>query len=238
MPRLAALLLALTALGCAHAEDDTNALEAALADLFPNYPAPVITPAAVPGLSEVAFGTQVFYVSNDGRFLLGGPLISVADRANLTEARLAVARQEILEEADDVQPYRYPAEEVAHRLTVVTDIDCPYCRRLHNDLDGYRAAGLDVRYVMLPRSGKGSPSYRKAVAAACADDPEAAITAAMNGNDLAAGKTDCEHPIDDHMALAQRLGASSTPTLYLEDGRMLLGAKPLEDVLAAIADAP
>ncbi|MEO0425215.1 MAG: DsbC family protein [Pseudomonadota bacterium] len=220
----------------ADAAADQQALEAALAELFPNQSAPVITPSPVEGMSEVAFGTQLFYVSNDGQFLLGGPLISVAERENLTEARMAVARQDILVEAADASLYRYAASPAKHRVTVVTDIDCPYCRRLHQDLASYQDAGIDVRYVMLPRSGVGSGSYRKAVAAACSEDPEAAITAAMNGENFTDADTSCEHPIDDHMALARRLGASSTPTLYLEDGRMLLGAKPVDEVLAAIAE--
>ncbi|MEO0973699.1 MAG: DsbC family protein [Pseudomonadota bacterium] len=228
------LLLTLAGIGAAHAGTDAKALEQTMSTLFPDRPAPTITPAPMPGVSEVTFGTEVFYVSNDGRFLLGGPLIAVATRENLTDIRKAVARRSVLEDATDVQPYRYPAAVPKHRLTIVTDIDCPYCRRLHNDLDDYRAAGLDVSYVMLPRSGKGSPSYRKAVAAACADDPEAAITEAMNGADLAEATTDCEHPIDAHLALARRLGASSTPTLILEDGRMLLGARGVGEVLAAI----
>ncbi|MEM9386038.1 MAG: DsbC family protein [Pseudomonadota bacterium] len=236
MKHLLTLLLAFSALASvARAAPDPQALEAALAELFPNYPAPVITPSAVDGMSEVAFGTQVFYVSNDGRYLLGGPLISVADRENLTEARMAVARRDILEDTAEASLYRYPAAPAKHRVTVVTDIDCPYCRRLHQDLASYREAGIDVSYVMLPRSGKGSGSYRKAVAAACSKDPEASITAAMNGEEFADADASCEHPIDEHIALARRLGASNTPTLYLEDGRMLLGAKPVEEVLAAIA---
>ncbi len=228
-----ALLLATTA--AAQADTNHEAVEAAVARLLPGQPPAEIVPSAVPGLSEVAVGTQVFYVSNDGRFLLGGPLIEVAGRENLTERRVAVARKQILDVAAETRLYRYTSENPRYRVAVVTDIDCPYCRRLHAELDEYRELGIDLEYIMLPRAGKGSASYNKTVAAACADDPEAAITAAMNGSE--AQPATCDHPIDEHMELARQLGATSTPTLYFDDGRMLLGARSPEAVLQAIESA-
>ena len=117
-------------------------------------------------------------------------------------------------------------------MTIVTDIDCPYCRRLHNDMEAYNAAGFDVSYVMLPRAGRDSGSYRKTVAAACGAPPEAAITAAMNGE--TPSSPPCDHPIDEHMQLARELGVTSTPTIVLEDGRIVLGQKSPADLLSAI----
>ena len=86
---------------------------------------------------------------------------------------------------------------------------------------------------MLPRSGKGSASYRKTVNAACAENPEAAITAAMAGAEPAARA--CDHPIDDHLALARQLNVSSTPSIVLPDGRLMLGQQSPGALLEAMA---
>ncbi len=229
------LITALALLGATPALADDAAVRAAIARLLPDRSAATdarIAPSALAGVSEVAIGTQVFYVTENGRYVLGGPLIDSVDGRNLTEARVAASRQDILDAASGLRTFRYPAADARHRVTVVTDIDCPYCRRLHNDLPAYREAGIDVTYVMLPRAGKNSNSYRKTVSAACASDPERAITAAMNG--AATDATQCDHPIDEHMALARRLGVTSTPTIVLDDGRIVLGQKRPADLLELI----
>ncbi|MFK8014126.1 MAG: thioredoxin fold domain-containing protein [Gammaproteobacteria bacterium] len=214
------------------ASADEAAVRATVAELFPNAEAPSIVAAPIPGVFEVAMGTQVFYVSDDGRYFLGGPLVRSASGENLTEVRVAAGRVDVLREDSRVRPFSWRAEKTRHQITVVTDIDCPYCRRLHKDIPNLNAAGIDVNYVMLPRSGKNTPSYHKTVGAACASDPEKAITEAMNGASF--DMATCDHPIDTHMTTARELGVSSTPSIVLADGRIVLGQKSPEALLKLI----
>lgn len=219
---------------CAHAAAN-DAVREAVAPMLPAGATMSISASPVPGVSEVAIGVEVFYVSNDGQYLLGGPLITTAGQVNLTEQRVAQARRRIIAEASVLRLYRYPAREPRHRITVVTDIDCPYCRRLHNDMQAYNEAGIDVSYIMLPRAGKGSKSYIKTVDAACAADPEGAITAAMNGEEVASSR--CEHPIDEHLEIVRRLKLGSTPSIVLENGSLVVGYKDPQALLALIEGA-
>ena len=57
----------------------------------------------------------------------------------------------------------FPAEKERHTITVFTDLDCGYCRKLHKEIDQFNAEGITVRYLMFPRAGVGSPSYDKVV---------------------------------------------------------------------------
>lgn len=212
----------------------TEAARAAIEALVPDAAEIRVVPSPLPGISEVVVDLTVFYVSNDGRYILGGPLVRTADQRNLTEPRVAAARAELLGAQSEVRTFDYPAPAPAQTLTIVTDIDCPYCRRLHNDMDGYNAAGFDVRYIMLPRAGRDSASYRKAVYAACADDPEAAMTDAMNGK--TPPEADCDHPIDRHMEIAQQLRIGSTPSIVFEDGRLLRGLRSPAELKALAVD--
>lgn len=198
----------------------TEAVREAVARLQPNA-TPQIKPSPIPGISEVSIGLQVLYVSDDGNYALGGPLLDLADGTNLTERRLSFARAKILNEASDIRRFHYPAEQMRYKVTVFTDIDCPHCRRFHTEVPSMQAAGIDIEYVLLPRAGKGSPSYYKSVNAACADDPEATITAAMAGQQPDAAT--CEHPVDEHLALSRRMNVASTPSIVLEDGQLVLG---------------
>ncbi len=54
-------------------------------------------------------------------------------------------------------------KNAAHTVTVFTDIDCGYCRKLHGEIAKYNDNGIRVRYLFFPRSGEGGESYKKAV---------------------------------------------------------------------------
>ena len=217
------------------ATDENAAVRDAIRSLVPQAGPVEVFETPVKGLREVLIGAQVVYVTDDGAHMLAGPLVDAATGRNLTDLRSAYGRRKLLD-ADGVTPFSWPAQNEKHRITVVTDIDCPYCRRLHKTLPEYAGLGISVDYVMLPRSGRNTPSWDKTVAAACAEDPEAAITAAMNGVKMT--EASCDHPIDDHMALARELGVASTPTILLPDGQVLLGQQPASKVLERIMAAP
>lgn len=230
---LYSILLACAVTAAADTRDDV-AVREALATLFPNQPDAKLHDTPLPGMREVVMGTQVLYMSQDGRYVLAGPLVDSGTGENLTERRVAKARARLLNENPQVPRYRWAEEGNTQTITVVTDIDCPYCRRFHKDIPKYNAAGIAVEYVMLPRSGKDTPSYVKTVGAACAKRPEDAITAAMNGEKTA--DKSCANPIDKHMALARALGVTSTPTILLDDGRMVLGQKSPQALLTMMGE--
>ena len=213
--------------------DDYAEIRAAISRLIPGLNGMEIQPSAIENMLEVRAGTNVFYVSRDGGFLLNGPLRDLERGENLTEKRLAGYRKTMLKDIPAIQPVEYTTDNAKQKIIVVTDIDCPYCRRLHQDLDKYHQAGLDVAYVMLPRSGKDSPSYVKTVNAICAAQPDVAITAAMNGETPVSAE--CNHPIDQHMEMARAMGATSTPNIVLPDGTLIRGYKTAAELSRLLA---
>jgi len=214
--------------------EEHESVKAAISKLFPGQSEFQIHSSPIDGVLEVVIGPQIFYVSNDGQFLVSGPLYAVNSRSNLSEKRLSQARKQILDQGNVLRTIDYPAENVQHQITVVTDIDCPYCRKLHQEMTSYNEAGFDVSYVMLPRAGKGSDSYYKAVNAVCSQQPADAITAAMLGQQLE--KADCDHQIDQHITLAQQLGVGSTPNIILPDGQLIRGYQTAEQLLGLIQE--
>jgi len=161
--------------------------------------------------------------------VLGGRLLETADEDNLNEWRVAALGAGLLSHHDQVQPFSWAADNTRQTITVVTDIDCPYCRKLHKEIPALNAAGVSVNYLMLPRAGRDSPSYDKTVGAACAADAEDAITQAMNGKTFARGS--CKHPIDTHMQLAREIGIASTPGIVLPGGKIVPGYKSAAAIL-------
>ncbi len=126
-----------------------------------------------------------------------------------------------------------PKEKPRHTLTVFTDIDCGYCRKLHAEMDELNSYGIEVRYMMFPRTGLNTPSYQKAVNVWCAKDQQVSMTKAKAGESIP--QANCDNPIASQFDLGQQLGVTGTPALLLGDGSLIPGYRPAKD-LAAILD--
>ncbi len=214
-----------------HAEKDAEAtVRAAVEKMTQGSAKPdSIRPAAVKGLYEVVLGTQVVYVSADGRYLLNGDLIDVAQRRNISDERRSVLYKAAIDKVGEKSMIVYAPEKVKHTVTIFTDIDCPYCRKLHHEMENYNKAGIKIRYLAFPRAGIGSDSYKKAVSVWCAKDRAAAMTKAKNGQKVE--EKSCDNPVKQHLELVQQLGVNATPTLFLEDGRRVPGYVPAERLI-------
>ena len=79
--------------------------------------------------------------------------------------------------ADD-QTILFTPEEVKYSVSVFTDVDCTYCRRLHSQIDEYLAHGIEVRYLLYPRNGPASRAWSTAEDVWCASDRNDALTMA------------------------------------------------------------
>jgi len=171
----------------------------------------------VPGLYEVVAGGQIVYVSSDGRYLLQGELIDFRKHENLTEARRSSIRSKVIGSLDESKMIIFKPKKVKHVVTVFTDIDCAYCRKLHSQMDQYLAKGIEIRYLFYPRAGAHYTSYDKAVSVWCADDRKQALTDSKS--DRPVPKKTCDNPVDEDMNLARQLGLRGTPYILFENGQ-------------------
>jgi len=204
---------------------DEAAIRKALGSISPD----VVEPAPIAGLYEVVVGSQVIYMSADGLYMLQGELIDVKNRKSLTEPRRRKVTRKLLDSVSEDDMIVFKPEKAKHVVTVFTDIDCGYCRKLHNEMDNYLDEGIEVRYMMFPRAGAGSESYKKAVAVWCSDDRNAAMTSAKRGE--AVDMKTCDNPIDRHMTLVRQLGARGTPFIVLDNGGTQPGYVPAKQLV-------
>lgn len=235
---LAGVLLSL-ATGLAVAQDAAPAdvaarVQASLAKLDPDLKADGVRTTPVPGLYEVAIGPRLVYMTGDGRYLIQGGISDVEKREDLTEPRRNAIRLEVINAISEDQMVVFGPKDAPHTVTVFTDIDCGFCRRLHSDIAKYNANGIRIRYLFMPRTGTGSESYQKAVNVWCAKDRQQAMTDAKAGKDVPA--QDCKNPVDDHLALAELIGINGTPALILPDGELLPGYVPADRLKLILAD--
>ena len=205
-----------------------NSLSVLLPGLLPDE----IRPTPVPNLFEVTFGGRIVYLTADGRYLLQGKIIDLETRTEITEERLSALKAAALAKVGEEQMVIYGPEDAKDTVTVFTDIDCGYCRKLHSEMDRYNEEGIRIRYLFYPRAGIGSDSYKKAVSVWCADDRRAAMDQAKAGKEIP--QLDCENPVEDHYNLGQTIRVTGTPALLLEGGELVPGYVPAHKLRKAL----
>lgn len=230
-----AAISGLALLGCM-AQADTKAVEDALKQALPTIKPDAINPSPIKGIYEVVVGARLFYVSEDGRYLMQGSMVDLKSREDLTEKKLSEARLGALQKLGTEQMIVFKPKILKHIAYVFTDIDCGYCRKLHSEIDQYLREGIEIRYLFFPRAGKDSDSYHKAVTVWCAKDRNAALTKAKNGENLA--RKQCDNPIDEHMALATAMGTNGTPMIVTEKGAILPGYVPAAQLTKVMDEKP
>jgi thiol:disulfide interchange protein DsbC len=210
--------------------DDIDELKQSLAKTLPQYEASYIEKTPIEGIYQVIIGGQVIYMTKDARYMIDGNLIDLSTRKNYTEDAMSVIRLSQIEKLGEDKMVVYTPETVKYTITVVTDIDCPYCRRLHSEMDQYMAGGVQVRYIFMPLKGKGD--LRTTVSVWCSKDRNEALDMAKAGAELEA--KDCENPIDEHMSVSRSLGVRGTPAIILQNGNMLPGYVPANKLIAEL----
>lgn len=118
---------------------------------------------------------------------------------------------------------------VRQRITVFTDVECPYCRKFHAQVEQYLQAGIEVQYLFYPRAGLQSRPFSEAVSVWCAEDRLATLALALNGS--AFPHKSCDSPVARHYEIAVQLGLLGTPAVITEDGKVMYGALPVSTLL-------
>ncbi len=192
-----------------------------------------VNPSPVDGWYSIHRGSVIAYVSANGRYLLQGDLIDLDQNINLSEAVRNNSRRDLMSAIPDADVIAFSPTDVKYSVTIFTDVDCTYCRRLHNQIDEYLAYGIEIRYLMYPRNGPTSPAWATAQEVWCSSDRNGALTAAKADRKFAS--TDCDSTIvDHHYALGQEVGLSGTPAIILNDGTLISGYLPPDQLKARL----
>lgn len=207
-------------------------MRAAILKAVPGAEIQSIKPSIIPGYREVAIGGKVVYASADGKYLLQGSLIELGSRENLTSVSEGALRRAVLDAVPRERRIIFSPAKPKYRITVFTDIDCGYCRKLHSQIADYNKAGISVEYLFFPRAGIGSESFNKAVNVWCAADRRKALTDAKLDKPVA--KRTCANPITMDFALGQKIGVDGTPAIFAADGTQLGGYLSPPEMLARL----
>ena len=205
-------------------EKNFNAVEEKLRTLVPNAQTIAISETPIKGVLQVQINSDIVYVTDDAQYLLQGQIMDLDSRENLTDRAKSGIRMTLLTDLDPKKQISFAPEAPKYDLLVFTDLDCGYCRKLHNQMAEYNEEGIAIHYLAFPRAGVGSDSFNKYVSVWCADDQKTALTLAKNGTDPE--PQICKNPVEEQYNLGRDLGVTGTPSMLTSDGTMIPGYMP------------
>ena len=189
-----------------------------------------------PGIYKVYFGDiQPLYVSENGNFFIYGDMFNVNANGiiNLTEKDILEKRKVLMQDINNDELIKFEAKNELFAVTVFTDVDCGYCRKLHDEIATYNEVGITINYAAFPRSGIGTETFSKMVGAWCSNNPKDSITKLKNGKKLKLSFCDSQ-PVAKHYAIGNKIGVTGTPAIISSKGELLPGYHSAEDLLSKL----
>lgn len=188
----------------------------------------------MPGIYQVNVkGEQVFYASEDGQFILTGKMYQVANGkvTDIVQLKQSLTNIQKIKQVPSQDTIVYPAiGPKKYQLNVFTDIDCPYCAKLHQEIPKLNEQGVEVVYLAFPRAGVNSPSFSKITSVWCNDNRQQSINLMYQNSQI--DIVDCDdYAVRAQYQLALQLGIQGTPAIFFEDGKMMYGYHSAENLI-------
>ena len=207
----------------------------ALLEIFPGATDYTLDDSVVDGLYAVSIGSEVIYVSKDGKFLIRGEIYDLQNSVNVTEEKRVLGRLDVMQSLDEQTMIIYEPEKTKHTITIFTDIDCGYCRKFHQQIGDYLDLGIRVRYLSFPRTGPDTESWEKAQAVWCSKNRQDSLNLAKQGKKI--GSVSClDSPVEKHYNLGSVFNISGTPTIVTDKGKVIVGYLPPESLFFRLSE--
>ena len=187
----------------------------------------------VPNLVWVTLeGMGSVYATADGRYIIQGDVLRLGDKTlhNVSESLQAENNKKILSQLNLKDLIVYPAQgKTQHVVYVFTDISCPYCHKLHEQMPAMNAKGIEVRYIAWPRGEQYMPAMQSVW---CSENRQEAFNRAISGEQLPAAT--CTNPVQQQYELGLAMGVNGTPAIYNSEGVYLGGYLTADELIARL----
>ncbi|HDR1930264.1 TPA: bifunctional protein-disulfide isomerase/oxidoreductase DsbC [Pasteurella multocida] len=189
-----------------------------------------VSDSPVKGIKTAVTDNGIFYITEDAKYILDGKLYVLSEKglrdvsSSLLLDKLTAYKNEMVV---------YPAKDEKHVITVFMDTSCHYCKVLHKQIKDYNDLGITVRYLAFPRGGVQSKTAREMEAIFTAQDPQFALTEAINGHPPKTLKD--ANITKKHYQLGLQFGVNGTPSIVTEKGELIGGYLKPADLLSELA---
>ncbi len=216
-----------------HAQQPSKDIEQGFKKLAPTAKIATATSTPIKGIKQINLDSEnindVYYMTDDGKYFINGSITEVETHKNLTEDSKTAKRKKIVSQFGKDQRIDFFPENMKHHVTVYTDIDCGYCRKLHAEMKDFNDLGIGISYLFWPRSGLSSPTFAKSVTAWCAVDRKEAMTQSQNG--IILEPKQCDNPVAEHFNSGKKIGVRGTPNIVTDKGELFPTYMTASDLL-------
>ena len=193
-----------------------------------------INPTKISGLYEVVVGRKIFYVSTDGKFAVFGNVVELDTKQSVTEQRM----QELAKVDFSKIPLDLAVKQVigdgSRKIAVFTDPDCPYCKMFEKQVVPLLKNVTVYSFLFpLPIHPNAANDSKKIW---CSKDRTATFAAWMGKDVALPSNTSCDtSALDKVMKIGTDLiGVDGTPTIILENGQIIPGMLPADQLNAKL----
>lgn len=215
--------------GAELSKTEKAAISDAFTKNFPQISVKEVTTTPFGGMYELLLDSnEVVYVDKGAENLLVGAkhlaVTGPGQVVDVSEQRKSKGRKEALASLNPEEAVIFKGEgESTTPIYVFTDVDCGYCRKLHEEVPELQKAGIEVQYYAWPRAGVESSAGTKMHNVWCAKDQQEAMTQVKAGRSIKDAEKECTSPLAEQLQLGAKLGVSGTPAIFTEDGRQIGG---------------
>lgn len=204
---------------------DKNDIAKNLSPIFGKIALEDISQTPLAGIFEVITRNPIdsVLVSADGRYLIQGDVIDVSTRSKMPRSsnlkQLIKAEIDAVAESDKII---FKADNERYVIHVFTDVDCPFCKKLHFGVRKMNQLGITVKYLASPLAGLHPNAQSKMEKIWCASDRAKAMDN-YKRRGVVPNSAACKNPVAAQLALSQKLGVNGTPSIFLADGSNIAG---------------
>lgn len=220
------------------AEPADDATVVAMKRAFPASKISEVNVTPFTGIYEVVAGKNVLYTDLSGKYVIFGHVLDVARNKDLTQAVL----DRVSEKSNKLEFKDVPLSAAIRsgnprgkKLVVITDLNCPWCRKLRPELDAMTQ--FDIYEILVPFKS----TMEQIEAVWCAKDRVAALRTHMSGGAVPTHDTNvpCDMAAPRSVeAFVKQHSFFGTPAFVREDGVRLVGYRNRDDLAAWASAAP
>lgn len=223
MKRLKKIAIGIVAaLTVVSAQADVNTLKN---NLKKNYPATKVTSVVttpINGVYEVVLGKNLAYTDVTGDYFLFGDIIRMKDQSNLTSPKRDELKKIDFSTLPTKDAITYKRGDGSRKLAVFSDPQCPFCKRLEQEL--LKLDNVTIYVYTNPLVGLHPDAGKLSKKIWCSKDKQKAWRDYLISSIEPTSDGLCESPVDSNVQLSRTLGFDGTPMTILEDGTVVAGA--------------
>lgn len=189
---------------------------------------------------EVNTGVDFFYINKEASHMFIGQAIKLNENGSanfISEDDITKKRRIFVNAIEKNNLIKIESEHKKETLFIFTDITCPYCKKLHKDIEKITELGYEIIYIPYSRDNKNTELKNSMNKIWCSKNLNE-YNNALENNDFFIKENknnkDCSYLTDYYINIANEIDIIGTPFIITSKGILLGGYQNYSSFLMSI----